>query len=230
MKKDIEHFYKHFHTCLSTKTANLVATAKKAIKQPYMKWEVVTMDFVTGIPKTDRGFDAIVTFTDKLTKMVHLVPLHWKTSSAASVAKIFFDNVWRLHGCPMKIICDRDTRMASNTWKELMKLVGVRTAATTPYRPQSDGKSEVTNKTMEHILRAYIEPRQKNWDTLLAAVEFAMNDAVHSVTQFSPFYLNYGQSPASNLDVLLGTLKRESSPANRSYLSGTEPLGRGPVK
>ena len=214
MKKDVEHFCKHCHTCLSTKTANRVATAKKAIKQPYRKWEVITMDFVTGIPKTDRGYDAIVTFTDKLTKMVHLVPLHWKSSTAASVAKLFFDNVWRLHGCPLKIICDRDTRMASQTWKELMKLVGVSTAATTPYRPQADGQSEVTNKIMEQILRAYIEPRQKNWDLLLAAVEFAMNDSVHSVTQFSPFYLNYGQSPASNLDVLLGTLKRESSAAN----------------
>jgi len=214
MKKDVEHFCKHCHTCLSTKTANRVATAKKAIQQPYKKWEVVTMDFVTGIPKTDRGYDAIVTFTDKLTKMVHLVPLHWKSSTAASVAKLFFDNVWKLHGCPMKIICDRDTRMASHAWKELMRMVGVRTAATTPYRPQADGQSEVTNKTMEQILRAYIEPRQKNWDLLLPAVEFAINDSVHAVTQYSPFYLNYGQSPASNLDVLLGAVKRESSAAN----------------
>ena len=214
MQSDVEHYCKHCNTCLSTKTSAKVNTAKRAIQTPERKWEVVTMDFVTGLPLTDRGNDAIATFTDKLTKMVHLVPLHWNSSSSHTIARIFFESVWRLHGCPLKIICDRDTRMASATWLELMRLVGIKTAATTPYRPQSDGQSEVTNKVMEQILRAYIEPRQKDWDIKLPAVEFAMNDSEHSVTRFTPFYLNYGQSPATNLDILLDAVKQDCPTVN----------------
>ena len=65
---------------------------------PTRLWQDVSVDFVTGLPLTDRGNDAFVAFTCKLSKMVHVVPMNFGDSSAATVARIYFDSVWRLHG------------------------------------------------------------------------------------------------------------------------------------
>ena len=94
-----------------------------------------------------------------------------------------------MHGVPRKIICDRDPRLVAPFWQELMRLLGVKTAATTAYNPRSDGQSENTNKTMEGILRAVVDPRQKEWDRHLAATEFAINDSIHFVTKMTPFQM-----------------------------------------
>ena len=92
---------------------------------PVRLWQVVSIDFVTGLPRTERGYDASATFTDKLSKMVHVVPMLYAVSSAAQVARMYFDQVWRLHGAPMKIVCDRDSRFRDEMHLELHRLMGV---------------------------------------------------------------------------------------------------------
>jgi transposase InsO family protein len=86
--------------------------------------------------------------------MVHLVPLSFKGSNAAAVARLFVDNVWRLHDMPSSIVSDRDVRFTSAFWKELCTLTGTQTNMTTAYAPQGYGAAERTNGTMETILRA----------------------------------------------------------------------------
>jgi hypothetical protein len=167
------------------------------------------MDFVTGLALTARGYDAVVTFTDKFSKMVHLIPLKFNQSGATQVARIFIDQIWRLHGAPLEILSDRDTRFTSAFWQEVHRLIGVNVKMTTAYRPQGDGQSENTNRTMEQILRAYTNNRQTYWDLHLAAAEFAVNDAVHQGTLHSPFSLVYGShgQPMSQLDLYLESAK-----------------------
>ncbi|KAK3245237.1 hypothetical protein CYMTET_45178, partial [Cymbomonas tetramitiformis] len=91
---------------------------------PQRNWQDVSVDFVTGLPLTAQGNDAFVTFTCKLSKMVHLVPMNFGDSSAQTVARIYFDVVWRQHGSPMKIVWDRDPRFQDSFWRELMRLMG----------------------------------------------------------------------------------------------------------
>eukprot|EP00854_Cymbomonas_tetramitiformis_P003080 gene3080-biopygen3021 len=117
---------------------------------PLRNWQEVGVDFVTGLPLTKRGNDAFVAFTCKLSKMMHMVPMHFGDSSAQTVARIYFDTVWRQHGASLKIVCDRDSRFQDAFWKELMRLMGVRVASTTPYNPRSDGQAEHTNRVIEH--------------------------------------------------------------------------------
>eukprot|EP00854_Cymbomonas_tetramitiformis_P030234 gene30234-biopygen31512 len=115
-------------------------------------------------------------------------------SSAQTVARIYFDTVWRQHGDPMKIVCDRDSRFQDAFWKELMRLMGVRVASTTPYNPRSDGQAEHTNKVIEDMLRSFVGANPEDWDRYASNVEFAINDSRSDVTGFTPFELCYGVS------------------------------------
>jgi len=113
--------------------------------------------------------------------------------------------VWRLHGAPLKILSDRDVRFQSQFWLELMRLMGTKVAMSTSYHPQSNGQAENTNKTMEQILRAFVDPRQSDWDLFLATAEYAVNDSVHKSSGKTPFEVIYGTHPSSQLDLYLGT-------------------------
>jgi len=171
---------------------------------PLKRWQVVAVDFVTGLPTTTDGYNAIATWTDKLTKMVHLVPYRFDDSSALNIAKMYLDHIWRLHGAPMQIVCDRDPRLVSSFFRDFSKLLGTKVSPTTAFHPQGDGQSENTNQTMEQVLRALIDnPHDTKWDQLLSQVEFAINDSVHAVHGYTPFELNYGEPVRSTLDWVL---------------------------
>lgn len=161
---------------------------------PAQRWSTVSMDFIVQLPRTPRGFDAITVFVDKLTKQVHFVASKTK-DTASDVARIFFDNIFRLHGMPTVIVSDRDTKFTSRFWQELHRLMDVKLAMSTAFHPQIDGQTERANQTLESILRAFVDHRQTNWDLLLSAAEFAYNNSVNTSTGFSPFLLNYGFHP-----------------------------------
>ncbi|GJJ75505.1 hypothetical protein EMPS_07863 [Entomortierella parvispora] len=158
------------------------------------RWEVVTMDFIGPLPPTARNFDAITVFVDKLTRQAHFVP-STTSATAVDVAHQFFDNIFKLHGTPTSIVSDRDTRFTSRFWQELHRLMDVKLALSTAYHPQTDGQTEVMNKTLKTMLRAFIDNKQSNWDQLLPSLEFAYNNAVNASTGYSPFFLNSGQHP-----------------------------------
>jgi transposase InsO family protein len=161
---------------------------------PANRWEVVTMDFMVHLPKTPCNHDAITVFVDKLTKHAHFVP-STTTATATDVARQFFDNVFRHHGMPTTIISDRDSKFTSHFWQELHRHMDVKLAMSTAYHPQTDGQTEVMNKTLGIMLRAFIDEKQTNWDILLPAAEFAYNNSVNHSTGYSPFFLNTGQHP-----------------------------------
>lgn len=168
---------------------------------PDQPWETVTMDFVGPLPKTARGFDSITVFVDKLTKQVHFVASH-TTDSAPQVARIFFDHVFHLHGMPTTIVSDRDTKFTSHFWKELSQLMDVHLAISTAFHPQTDGQTERTNRTLIAMLRNFIDQCQTNWDLLLAAAKFAINNATNTSTGATPFFLNSGHHPHVPLSLL----------------------------
>ena len=166
----------------------------QTLPTPERRWQQVTMDLITQLPKTPRGYDAIVTFTDRLSKRI-LVTATTTSVDAPGVARMFFDTVFRHHGLPITIISDRDPRFISNFWKSLFKLVGTRLGMSTSFHPQTDGQSERTNRTLEDMLRAYTNDRHNDWDLHLTPAEFAYNNSVQASTNQTPFFLTYGQHP-----------------------------------
>ena len=182
---------------------------------PSRRFEVISVDFVTGLPTTASGHNAIMTITDKMSKLVRFIPMHFGAgkSSALPVAKLFMDHWWRFHGVPAKIISDRDTRFVSEFWGHFLKLLGSKTAMTTSFHPQGNGAAERSNATMEKVLRAYVDARQMDWPDHLAAAEFSCNDAINSSTGYSAFQLTYGESPQSHLDLFLQSARQEEQSA-----------------
>ena len=195
MAKDTQQYIDSCEKCQRNKPSQeRPAGLLQPLPIPANRWEVVTMDFMVHLPKTPRNHDAITVFVDKLTKQAHFVP-STTTATASDVARQFFDNVFRLHGMPTSIVSDRDSKFTSRFWQELHRLMDVKLALSTAYHPQTDGQTEVMNKTLGIMLRAFIDEKQTNWDLLLPAAEFAYNNSVHHSTGHSPFFLNTGQHP-----------------------------------
>jgi hypothetical protein len=108
---------------------------------PEWKWEVATMDFIMGLPRTSKQHDSIMVVVDKLMKDAHFIPLK-TTHKATDVADIFMKEVARLHRIPKKIVFDRDPKFTSNFWKGLFKGFRTNLNFSTTYHPESDGKIE----------------------------------------------------------------------------------------
>jgi Integrase zinc binding domain/Integrase core domain len=166
----------------------------KPLPVPGRRWESVSMDFITDLPMTSKGHDAIWVAVDRLSKMVHIEPIR-KSYTAYQVACLYRDRVFRYHSVPSDIVSDRDPRFTSEFWRELMRLLGVRRSLSTAYHPQTDGQTERANAVLEDTLRHYVSPYQTDWDEHLAMAEFAMNAAYNHSVRNTPFMLNYGQHP-----------------------------------
>jgi hypothetical protein len=170
------------------------------------------MDFITQLPKTKTTHkDAIVVFVDRLSKQAHFQAVTTNIT-APETARVFIDTVFKLHGLPQAIVCDRDARFTSNFWQALFKLLNTRLAMSTAFHPQTDGQTERTNRTLEQILRNYVSYHQDDWDQHLAIAEFAYNNAQQSSTGHSPFYLNHGHHP-----IIPATIHKSPVPAAEDF-------------
>jgi len=158
---------------------------------PEKPWMHISADFITKLPLA-QGYNSILVVVDRLTKMVHFIPTMEKTS-AEGLARLFRDNMWKLHGLPESIISDRGPQFMAGIMKELNEMLGIKIKLSTVFHPQTDGQTERVNQELEQYLRMFIDHRQEQWPEWLGTAEFAYNNKVHSSTQMSPFKANYGQ-------------------------------------
>jgi len=111
------------------------------------------------------------------------------------LARLFRDNVWRLHGLPKSIISDRGPQFVAGLMKELNELLGIKTKLLTAFYPQTDGQMERMNQELEQYLYMFIDHCQEQWPEWLGTAEFTYNNKVHTGTKVSPFQANSGQDP-----------------------------------
>ncbi|KAF5799266.1 putative nucleotidyltransferase, Ribonuclease H [Helianthus annuus] len=150
------------------------------------------MDFVTKLPKTRKGNDAIWVIVDRLTKSAHFLPIK-ETFSMERLAKLYVDEIVSLHGVPLSIVSDRDSRFTSRFWISFQESMGTRLNLSTAYHPQTDGQSERTIQTLEDMLRACVIDFGGNWDNHLPLIEFSYNNSYHSSIEAAPFEALYGR-------------------------------------
>jgi hypothetical protein len=193
---DVKLYVRSCFTCQRTKSDNRkVAGLLQPLAVPPRRWHTVTMDFITQLPKSKNGYDAIFVVVDKLSKRGYFIPTH-TTAGADVTARLFFRHIVAAgHGVPSVIVSDRDSKFTSVFWKTLWKMFDTRLAMSTAFHPQTDGQTENLNRTLEQILRAYTNRNQDNWDELLCYAELSYNNAKQSSTGRSPFYLDHGQDP-----------------------------------
>ncbi|GKC67531.1 putative reverse transcriptase domain-containing protein [Tanacetum coccineum] len=138
-------------------------------KIPQWKWDNITMDFVTKLPKSP------------------------ETESTEKLARLYIKEVVARHGIPVSIICDRDPRFASRFWRSLQKALGTSLDMSTAYHPETDGQSERTIQTLEDMLRACVIDFGKGWINHLPLVEFSYNNSYHASIKAAPFEALYGR-------------------------------------
>ena len=195
MDKDVKKYVSSCETCQRNKdSTQRPGGLLQPLPIPEKPWSSVSMDFITHLPRTKNGFNALTVFVDRLTKMVHFSPGK-TTDTASDVANQFLRTVFCRHGLPVEIISDRDARFTGTFWKALMTLLQIKLGMSTAFHPQTDGQTERTNRTIENVLRCYIDYKQTNWDELLPFVEFSLNNHSSSSTGHSPFFLNHGSHP-----------------------------------
>ncbi|GJR32908.1 DNA/RNA polymerases superfamily protein [Tanacetum coccineum] len=141
-------------TCQQVKIEHQRASGLlQPLEIPMWKWDEISMDFVTGLPTTQKRHDAIWVVVDRLTKSAHFLPIR-KNYGISKLAEIFRQEIVRLHGTPTSIVSDRDLKFTSHFWKGLQKAWGTRLKFSTTFHPQTDGQLERTIQTLEDMLRA----------------------------------------------------------------------------
>uniref|UniRef100_A0A251V6N1 Putative reverse transcriptase domain, Ribonuclease H-like domain protein n=1 Tax=Helianthus annuus TaxID=4232 RepID=A0A251V6N1_HELAN len=165
---------------------------------PQWKWEQISMDFVTGLPRSQRGNDTIWVIVDRLTKSAHFLAIK-ETDKFSTLADIYLKEVVSRHGVPTSIISDRDARFTSELWQAMHKSFGSRLDMSTAYHPQTDGQSERTIQTLEDMLRACVIDFGNGWEKHLPLVEFSYNNSYHTSIQAAPFEALYGRKYRSPL-------------------------------
>jgi hypothetical protein len=139
MKKYIQKFVRECQVCQRNKGEIVKALGLlQPLHIPNQIWEEISMDFITGLPKSE-GKDAIFVVMDRLTKYAHFCGIQ-STYTTSQVVEVFMKEIHRLHGFPKVIVSDRDPKFTRNFWKELWKIRGTTLAMSSTYHPQIDGQ------------------------------------------------------------------------------------------
>ncbi|GJT13821.1 reverse transcriptase domain-containing protein [Tanacetum coccineum] len=142
MKADIATYVSKCLTCAKVKAEHQSPSGLLVQpKIPQWKWDNITMNFITKLPKSSQGYDTIWVIVDRLTKSAIFVPMR-ETDPMEKLARMYLKEVVTRHGIPFIIICDHDPRFASNFWRSLQKALGTNLDISAAYHPQTDGQSE----------------------------------------------------------------------------------------
>ena len=203
LKKHVREFVRSCSICQQFKYDH---TASPGLLQPLpipeRVWSDISMDFLEGLPNS-KGLTVIWVVVDRLSKYAHFIPLaHLYT--AASLAQLFLDHIYRLHGLHNSIVSDRDKIFVSNFWQELFKLLGTKLQLSTSYHPQTDGQTEVVNRSLQTYLRCMTAEWPKDWSKWLPLAEWWFNTNYHTSTHSTPYAIVYGQSAPTHLPYLAG--------------------------
>ncbi|TYG85799.1 hypothetical protein ES288_A13G084200v1 [Gossypium darwinii] len=192
MKWDISKFISKCLICQQVKAEHQVPSGLlQPVMIPEWKWDRVTMDFVSSLPLSPSKKDAIWVI-DKLTKSAHFIPVR-TNFSLDKLAELYISEVVRLHGVPISIVSNRDSRFTSRFWKKLQDALGTKLHFSTVFHLQMDGQSERVIKILEDMLRCCILEYEGTWEKYLPLIEFAYKNSFQSSIKMAPYEALYGQ-------------------------------------
>ena len=193
MKREIAEFVSKCLTCQRVKAEHQKSAGKlQSLEVPEWKWDDISMDFIEGLPRTQKGHDSIWVIIDRLSKVAHFLPVKTRFT-AEKLASLYYKEIVRLHGVPKTIVSDRDSSFTSRFWKSLHQTLGTQLHFSTAFQPQTDGQTERVNQIVEDMLRMCTMEFGGSWDEYLPIAEFAYNNSYQSSIQMAPFEALYGR-------------------------------------
>jgi transposase InsO family protein len=193
LKRDVAEYVALCDTCQRVKAEHQrPAGLLQPMQIPEWKWEEVGMDFIVGLPRTQRGYDSIWVIVDHLIKVAHFLPVK-TTYSSARLAKLYIERIVSLHGVPKKIVSNRGTQFTSHYWQKIHESLGTKLNFSTAYHPQTDGQTKRINQILEDMLRACALQYGTSWDKSLPYAEFSYNNSYQKSLQMAPFEALYGR-------------------------------------
>ncbi|KAL6211868.1 hypothetical protein ACLB2K_017091 [Fragaria x ananassa] len=164
IRKDVKLYVASYDHCQRQKYESIrPPSLLQPLSIPAHNWEDISIDFVEGMTKSN-GFNAITVIVDRLSKFTHFVVVA-HPFSAANIIYTFLRNIFLLHRMPKHIVSDRDLVFVSKFWITFFKLNGTTLCHSSAYQPQSEGQSEVVNRTLEQYLRCFIMDKPDSWQT-----------------------------------------------------------------
>jgi hypothetical protein len=156
MKKEVDEYTTECGICQQVKVEHQKpARLLQPLLIPEWKWENITMDFVSVLPREKGGSNVVWVIVDQLTKSALFLAMKI-TDSVEKLAKLYVNEVVRLHGVPMLIVSDRDPRFSSRLWPSVQQALRTKLNLSTTFHPQTNGQSKRTIQILEDLLRAYI--------------------------------------------------------------------------
>lgn len=191
--------------CASCQCSTVSKRKYSPLKPYYASYPgvLVHLDCTPGSKTTARGNSHILAIIDSFTGHVRLYPLG--NPNSRNVARSLLSYI-SLHSMPLKIITDNGPEFANELMTELSLMLGIKQIRTSPYNSQANGKVENIHRTVQTMMRAFIEDYSEDWDLLLPLLEFAVNTSPSDVTGYTPFFLSFGRHPIMPLDALTGSI------------------------
>jgi transposase InsO family protein len=150
------------------------------------------MDFIVGLPTTEKGFDSIWVIVDHLTKSAHFIPV--KTNyHPYHYVDIYFQQVVHLHGVPKSIVSDRGPQFTAHFWERLHQALGTHLIRSSAYHPQTSGQTERVNQILEDMLRDCVISSKGSWEKWLLLAKSSYNNSYQESIKMAPFEALYGR-------------------------------------
>ncbi|SGY32280.1 BQ5605_C002g01343 [Microbotryum silenes-dioicae] len=180
MSRDVKHYVQQCDSCQRTKARTTrIAGKLHSLPVPTRPMADIAIDFVGPLP-AKKGFDRVLTITDRLSGYVRLLPAR-EADTAAEVAARFHEGWHRLFGLPQSIVSDRDKLFTSKFWTALHKRLNIKLQLSSAFHPETD---------------ALVNKEQSNWAECLAVCEYAINSSLNVATGKTPFELVLGYTPS----------------------------------